>query len=985
MRKTRSSLPSRVNRGGNNTSQLVPHLTKPNDSHADNTADTLQITLDSNNRSTPIIEINSRATGPSTVTNSTNNGGSNLSLSQDESLILVPFTVNPGDPETQGAVLTAHISKDKSVMHPLAESVNRSLLDELQGNDMAVDKHEDSGIFLTLINAIRSQEKAVSSDHPRSISNTGAAIANGSDIAPAAHSKPSQALTHHSLGSGTFVSRLETLLKPAKVRSSKTLFEEGDGKDDKDDKTAIENLESPTGATTNPTEAINDDENLNDIHFSSVRESPLQTLGKGNLSLAAFDELKPLEAEHDSRSRANLSPARFVNDNLSVEDIPKTRALSPSVSTRGRQASSSSKKSRQLLQSEGSAFNGSSNGDSADKAHIDETLDKGGVPLGARYKFASRKRNDDFHSRFKRIPANERLIDDFLCAILKDILIQGRIYVSQKHICFDLNILGFVTSMVIPLQEVIQIEKKATAVLFPNGMVIRTLHHKYVFATMINRDTIFGLITEVWHGSLLEGSGSAGRNRLQSQTSNGKDDTFSYDEGDEDDDNVSEGNSDDDDDLSNNGDETDLETLDEDSGENKKNNVDSDHGNSETDEDKKGKSDGKKSGSFKGLPVVGPTTHEPTSNGYTKDSNDTFICDETIPAPLGAVYNLMFGEDTLKYAQILKDGKNFDITEDSIVPLSSSGTKERKYAYTKPLSGPIGPKQTRCNLTDTLILFLTDSVIVVEQVSRTPDVPSGNSFLVKTKIFLSWGAKNSTAMYVVTSVDWTGKLWIKGAIEKGSIDGQKESMKGLVQSLNNFIQDADKGDGKRSRGKSISKRKRRNTVKLNDAPVPAPALQEEAPKTIAGQVAKLLETIGSSIPVQVPYLDDLAVGAMVVVIGYFCAVKSTKVAFSLFGSHHSGSGVVFKDGPISKVNVNGESYAIIQPVKSILADPTRYKDAEIAMWQWLRERGAKNVPGEPVGREWALKLKGLEYSKGDVKDMVDLIQLKLDEIQKSLV
>ena len=37
---------------------------------------------------------------------------------------------------------------------------------------------------------------------------------------------------------------------------------------------------------------------------------------------------------------------------------------------------------------------------------------------------------------------------------------------------------------------------------------------------------------------------------------------------------------------------------------------------------------------------------------------------------------------------------------------------------------------------------------------------------MKTKIFLSWAANNETKVYVVTSIEWSGKSWIKGAIEK---------------------------------------------------------------------------------------------------------------------------------------------------------------------------------------------------------------------------
>lgn len=36
---------------------------------------------------------------------------------------------------------------------------------------------------------------------------------------------------------------------------------------------------------------------------------------------------------------------------------------------------------------------------------------------------------------------------DFGCALQKEILLQGRIYISENHICFNANIFGWVTNV----------------------------------------------------------------------------------------------------------------------------------------------------------------------------------------------------------------------------------------------------------------------------------------------------------------------------------------------------------------------------------------------------------------------------------------------------------------------------------------------------------------------------------------------------------
>jgi hypothetical protein len=46
--------------------------------------------------------------------------------------------------------------------------------------------------------------------------------------------------------------------------------------------------------------------------------------------------------------------------------------------------------------------------------------------------------------------------------------------------------------------------------------------------------------------------------------------------------------------------------------------------------------------------------------------------------------------------------------------------------------------------------------------TKTPDVPSGGVFSVKTKTCLTWAGGSSTKVLVTTQVDWTGKSWVKG-------------------------------------------------------------------------------------------------------------------------------------------------------------------------------------------------------------------------------
>ncbi|CAJ0769740.1 4360_t:CDS:2, partial [Entrophospora sp. SA101] len=53
--------------------------------------------------------------------------------------------------------------------------------------------------------------------------------------------------------------------------------------------------------------------------------------------------------------------------------------------------------------------------------------------VGGGYVPATPKRNIEFHSLFRSVPEYDSLINDFGCALQREILVQGRLYVSCTH------------------------------------------------------------------------------------------------------------------------------------------------------------------------------------------------------------------------------------------------------------------------------------------------------------------------------------------------------------------------------------------------------------------------------------------------------------------------------------------------------------------------------------------------------------------------
>ncbi|POW14055.1 hypothetical protein PSHT_07535 [Puccinia striiformis] len=119
--------------------------------------------------------------------------------------------------------------------------------------------------------------------------------------------------------------------------------------------------------------------------------------------------------------------------------------------------------------------------------------------LGTGYAVASRKRNVDFHAIFKSIPEDDYLIEDYGCALQRDILVQGRLYISEQHLCFNANIFGWVTTLVIPFTDVITVEKRMTALIIPNAIQVITTQSRHTFASFLSRDATIDLMTSIWN------------------------------------------------------------------------------------------------------------------------------------------------------------------------------------------------------------------------------------------------------------------------------------------------------------------------------------------------------------------------------------------------------------------------------------------------------------------------------------------------------
>ncbi|KAE8291777.1 GRAM domain-containing protein 2B GRAM domain-containing protein 3 [Larimichthys crocea] len=107
------------------------------------------------------------------------------------------------------------------------------------------------------------------------------------------------------------------------------------------------------------------------------------------------------------------------------------------------------------------------------------------------------KSNCQYHKIFKEISKEEQLRQSYTCALQKDILYQGRMFVSDHWICFHSKVFGKDTKIAIPVISVTHIKKTKTAILVPNALVIATANDRYVFVSFMSRDNTYKILMSV--------------------------------------------------------------------------------------------------------------------------------------------------------------------------------------------------------------------------------------------------------------------------------------------------------------------------------------------------------------------------------------------------------------------------------------------------------------------------------------------------------
>jgi len=386
---------------------------------------------------------------------------------------------------------------------------------------------------------------------------------------------------------------------------------------------------------------------------------------------------------------------------------------------------------------------------------------------------ASSKRNADFHSLFPVVPEDDYLIESYGCALARDLLIHGRLYISESRVCFYSNIFGWVTNMVVPFGDIVSIEKRNTAYVIPNAILITTLQHKFLFNSLVTRDLTYSMLVNIWRLARPNPMPPAVEAEM------GMD--------------MNETDEDGDDKKGNSGDQSRRERL-------RRRlmlarqhikrikDAEGDASFEDADDDLADVEDEKEL-------EVAPSkdAHPPTvcECAQRKEHFSNEVGDFTYPGTVEEVFNLFFQRDFInnfwQQSQHLTDTHIGEWTNDTSKAETPGTIEMRDVAYTKPLNASVGPKQTRCIMLEEKLHVDYDKYCSAMVITRTPDVPNGNSFCIRTRMCFTWANNNATRVLVTCTTDWTGRSMLRSIIDKASIEGQRQYYADLHTAVTQYI------------------------------------------------------------------------------------------------------------------------------------------------------------------------------------------------------
>ncbi|XP_061550015.1 GRAM domain-containing protein 2A-like isoform X2 [Phycodurus eques] len=106
------------------------------------------------------------------------------------------------------------------------------------------------------------------------------------------------------------------------------------------------------------------------------------------------------------------------------------------------------------------------------------------------------KHNKHFHKLFQEIPEGENPIHTFICALQKEVLYHGKLFISENYVCFFSSVLLKETKVLIPISSIQEVKKHGSA--FSMLSIQTADEEKYFLISVKNREMCYNLLQPVY-------------------------------------------------------------------------------------------------------------------------------------------------------------------------------------------------------------------------------------------------------------------------------------------------------------------------------------------------------------------------------------------------------------------------------------------------------------------------------------------------------
>ena len=326
---------------------------------------------------------------------------------------------------------------------------------------------------------------------------------------------------------------------------------------------------------------------------------------------------------------------------------------------------------------------------------------------------------------------NTKFVVDYSCAYHKDILHQGRIYVTTTSCCFYSYIFGWENKIIVPWSEVVAVTKEKTAIFIPNAIQISTAEQKYFFASFVDRESSFMMLVRLWQ--------AVNTNKVMSEDEVDQIIACEYGEGDE------------------------QEVID-------------------VDDDEEDLIESKASSPTKSN--NNNDSKSPVAQ-WMKESEGSIVIDKVFNRPVSELFRLLYSNDNF-YFNFQKERGTTEL-EIGDWESGEGDRKVREVSYNMELNNPVGPK--KCQVKETQVLRDLSSsekkMFSVDTEADNSGVPYADSFCVITRNCLVETGPQSSRLIAKAEIKFKKDLWgfLKDKIETNAWSGIKNYYSSLSDSL----------------------------------------------------------------------------------------------------------------------------------------------------------------------------------------------------------